>query len=78
MYTLPHASVVEWSITTDCKSVALRASLVRIQPGALLRQGYVVQAQQIEVGTIYTTVLVKNKGEVALRSFTQRRAFRII
>ncbi len=34
MYTLPHASVVEWSITTDCKSVALWASLVRIQPGA--------------------------------------------
>jgi hypothetical protein len=29
-----HASVVEWSITTDCKSVALRASLVQIQPGA--------------------------------------------
>jgi hypothetical protein len=28
------ASVVEWSITTDCKSVALRASLVQIQPDA--------------------------------------------
>lgn len=32
----PYASVVEWSITTDCKSVALRASLVQIQPGALI------------------------------------------
>ena len=27
--------MVEWSITTDCKSVALRATLVQIQPGAL-------------------------------------------
>ena len=29
-----NASVVEWSITIDCKSIALRASLVQIQPGA--------------------------------------------
>jgi hypothetical protein len=28
------ASVVEWSITTDCKSVALRAPMVRIHPDA--------------------------------------------
>ena len=28
------ASVVEWSITTDCKSVAHRATQVRILPGA--------------------------------------------
>mgnify|MGYP007120771953 FL=1 len=26
--------MVEWSITIDCKSIALRASLVQIQPGA--------------------------------------------
>lgn len=29
-----HASVAEWSIATDCKSVALRATQVRILPGA--------------------------------------------
>ncbi len=29
------ASVAEWSIATDCKSVALRATQVRILPGAL-------------------------------------------
>ena len=30
------ASVAEWSIATDCKSVALRATQVRILPGALV------------------------------------------
>ena len=29
-----HASVVEWSITTDCKSVGLRPTKVRILPDA--------------------------------------------
>lgn len=30
--------MVEWSITTDCKSVGLWPSLVRIQPDALKNQ----------------------------------------
>lgn len=33
-YTSIFASVAEWSIATDCKSVALRATKVRILPGA--------------------------------------------
>ncbi len=33
-----HASVAEWSIATDCKSVALWATKVRILPGAPIRE----------------------------------------
>ena len=33
-----HASVAEWSIATDCKSVALWATKVRILPGAQIKK----------------------------------------
>ena len=33
-FVVAHASVAEWSIATDCKSVGFKPTLVRIQPGA--------------------------------------------
>lgn len=59
---MTNASVVEWSITTDCKSVAHRATQVRILPGAPMNEfcflnGNILPVAEAKVGVLDIGIL---------------------